>query len=170
MNGLLIPFDTSRGLYQIAPGVWGDGSSGRDPCLGVLAYVFCTRFCTFLAPGCSSQPCPSKIEGKVTRTGQFWLQIWNLRQNWGLGSPKSNAWLNFDFSPISAWAAFLCWGRKIDEKRKFANRIGVRLPRPQFWRRFRIWSQNWPVLVTLPSILLGQAQNCSFFGFFLRWA
>ena len=40
MNGSLIALDRSCDLHQIAPGVWGDGSSGRDPC---PTRVYCTK-------------------------------------------------------------------------------------------------------------------------------
>ena len=99
--------------------------------------------------------CPSKIEGKVTRTGQFWLQIRNLRQNCGLGSLTPILFANFRFSSIFLPQHKNAAQAEIGEKSKFSHALDFGLPRPQFWRRFRIWSQNWPVIVTLPSILLG---------------
>ena len=51
--------------------------------------------------------CPSKIEGKVTRTGQFWLQIRNLRRNCGLESPTPILLAKFVFR------RFFCLGTKM---------------------------------------------------------
>ena len=51
MNGPLIHFDTARGLYQIAPGVGADGSSGRDPCSVMSNTCILYEKQSFLASG-----------------------------------------------------------------------------------------------------------------------